>query len=167
MNLTEKNKVIAASIKRRDAISTQKGAEYTLEGDNYPKDTADVLANFKNVARELELEPLVVAAVYMKKHIDAIYTFFRKYQNITDKYDRRDLADAGEGIISRLDDLRNYADLVESIMYDEGLHPDATQEHMPEIIHTTITGLNPVAKNDPPETKLSQLLNCLIIDAGD
>ena len=148
MNLTEKNKVIAASIKRRDDISAQKGAEYTLEGDNYPKDTADILANFKRTGRDLELDPLIVAAVHTKKQIDSIYTFFRRYQKLEYQFERRELAEEGEGIISRLDDLRNYADLVESILYDEGLHPDATQEHMPEIIHTTITGLKPVAKND-------------------
>lgn len=128
MNLDTKIMMLREANTRRTSISDAKGPEYTLAGDAYGEQDTDVLANFKHVGDELELDALVVCSVYLKKHLDSIYTFMRRYQACEDEQDQLELCEQGEGIISRLDDARNYLDLFECLLFEKGLHPDSGQE---------------------------------------
>lgn len=100
---------------RRQKISEDKSAEYS-RGE-------DVLRNFKSVGNRLGLDPFVVAAVYLNKHIDSINTFIDKAADL-DSDNLTALMHEGEGIISRLDDARNYLDLLECILL-ERIHGDS------------------------------------------
>jgi hypothetical protein len=118
MHFSEKQLVIEEANARRMAISAEKGPEYSGAGSSYTVD-ADVLYNFKSVGARLGLEPLEVAGVYMTKHYDSVMTFLKG----TRGEDIQELAYRGEGIVSRLDDLRNYLDLIECLLIDVGALP--------------------------------------------
>jgi hypothetical protein len=47
-----------------------KGREYSHEGDR--------LANFKRIASELDIDPLIVCWVYFKKHVDSIASYVKE-----------------------------------------------------------------------------------------
>lgn len=94
---------------RRQGISEDKSKEYS-RGD-------DVLRNFKEVGRRLGLDPSVVACVYLNKHIDSINTFIDKAKDL-ETQELKGFMNEGEGIISRLDDARNYLDLLECILLE-------------------------------------------------
>lgn len=132
MNLQTKALLIDKADRRRRKISDDKGAEYTLEGATYGSEDADVLSNFKRIGEKLDIDPITVCAIYTFKHIDSLTTFLRRYMSTMDAHYRREIADEGEGIISRLDDARNYLDILECLLYESGVHPDSTQDLMPE-----------------------------------
>lgn len=120
MNYEQKAEVVAEANRRRGTISDTKGPEYAGQSTGYTEGTADVLANFKRNAEGTGLSAIVVAGVYAGKHWDSIQTFIREYQGRDSSDTKRALATDGEGIVSRLDDLRNYLDLFECILVDEG-----------------------------------------------
>ena len=126
MNLGNKETILKTALERRNKISNEKAAEYTRTGDHYGDKSVDVLANFKRVGEQLGLNPITVAGVYTLKQCDSIVTFINKLEQMDGKSvdEVMALVNEGEGIISRLDDLRNYADLVECILVDLEIHPD-------------------------------------------
>jgi hypothetical protein len=108
---------------RRFGITEEKGPEYSGAGSNYSADDADCLANFKNVAARIGSNPITVLGVYMLKHIDSVNTFIKELERVENLEQALDLVYAGEGIVSRLDDARNYLDILESLLWEFGLHP--------------------------------------------
>jgi ABC-type antimicrobial peptide transport system permease subunit len=48
-----------------------------VKGNDYTRGSEDVLANFKNVANKLNLDPKQVLLVYMDKHQDAIANYIK------------------------------------------------------------------------------------------
>lgn len=124
MNLKEKSALVARANERRGAISDAKGPEYAGQAEAYGTDGVDVLANFKRQAERWGVSPLVVAGIYEGKHQDALETFVRELQKAAGDWAKQfALVRQGEGILSRLDDLRNYADLFEGLLADLNLHP--------------------------------------------
>ncbi len=89
-------KIIDEAIKRRKAIMDTKGNDYA--GDS------DVNMNFKRNAKLLGMRTQQIWAVYFMKHIDAIMTYVG------------DGKIESEPIIGRLDDARNYLDILECLM---------------------------------------------------
>jgi hypothetical protein len=127
MNHQTKTALIQEATSRRTRLSDQKGEEYTVQPGTFNDDEADVLLNFKTVGDCLDLDPVVVCGVYLQKHMDSIHTFIRKYKS-ADTLDKRiDVMSEGEGIESRLDDARNYLDLMECLIY-EAIVEDGTYD---------------------------------------
>jgi len=122
VNLSTKLQVVDTANRRRGAISAEKGPEYTGEGKNYAE--GDILANFKNVASTVGSSPITVAGVYANKHWDSLSTFIRDLPQVETAAEARALVERGEGIVSRLDDLRNYMDLLECLLVEYRLHPE-------------------------------------------
>lgn len=81
----------------REQIVLQKRPEYT-EGKT------DVLANFKQVAEELGLDPLEVWYVYFRKHISSIVTFIKNPS-----------VQLSEPIFGRIKDAMNYLELLAAL----------------------------------------------------
>lgn len=73
----------------------RKGADYS-PGD-------DTLACFKRIAKAYDVDPMLVAAVYLEKHLDAIRTYIKK--------GRLNAEDLFEHTI----DARNYLNLIYAI----------------------------------------------------
>ena len=136
MNLRLKDEVVSRANTRRGAISNEKGPEYAGQADSYANDTADVLANFKRQDTRWghELSGLASAFLYFGKHLDSIETFGRELKKAgLDTAATVALVNRGEGIVSRLDDARNYLDLIECLLVDAGIHPDYPPvNHTPE-----------------------------------
>lgn len=130
MNLRLKNEVVSRANTRRGAISDQKGPEYAGQADAYTADNSDVLENFKRQDKRWGhgINGLTSAFLYFGKHLDSIETFGRELKKATSPEDALALVLRGEGIISRLDDARNYIDLIECLLVDAGLHPEFPQE---------------------------------------
>lgn len=82
-------------------ILITKGKEYTQDGD-------DRLKNFKVLAEELGIDPLIVWFIYFKKHIDSIASYI--------KHGRVVFSD--ENIEGRFADARNYLVLGRGIIDD-------------------------------------------------
>jgi hypothetical protein len=123
MNYAAKARVVTLANQRRGAISDEKGPEYAGSAEGYREQDADVLANFKrqDVRWGHALGGLASAFVYFGKHLDSIETFGRELLAAPDR--GPELVMRGEGFISRLDDARNYLDLIECLLVDNGLHP--------------------------------------------
>lgn len=126
MNYETRNRIIKRANARRLDIADQKGAEYSREGDFYTAVDADTLANFRAVGKRLGITELQTWAIYFLKQSDAIATFVNRIHN--GKLSDGDLqmqiqkySDEGEGILSRLDDIRNYADILECLLYEYGV----------------------------------------------
>jgi len=117
-----KRQIIAAARERADMISDEKGREYTQTGDEYQK-SGDILANFKRNAERFGVSPITVLGVYMGKHFDSIENFIQEIVTKTSYEDAVELVFSGEGIISRIDDARNYLDLMECLLFEYQLHP--------------------------------------------
>ena len=86
-------------------ISDSKSIEYTMSSE-------DKLANFKNIGERFEIEPMLVAGVYMNKHIDSVNNYIK-----TGKMS------AGESLKSRLQDIINYSILMIAIYHDCNTKP--------------------------------------------
>lgn len=110
MDRDEQFEVYLEADLRRRQITVEKSAEYTNESE-------DVLRNFKAIAERLGVHPLLVLAVYMNKHLDSVNTFIKRV-HASPSAEFPDLVQAGEGIISRLDDARNYLDLAECLVIE-------------------------------------------------
>lgn len=89
------------------------------------------MANFKRQGRRFNVSPLLAAGLYAGKHIDSFETTVRALEEKLREDDREGALEVvlrGEGFVSRLDDLRNYCDLLECLLYELKIHPDTTQE---------------------------------------
>lgn len=129
MNYAEKQRTVTAANQRRGVISDEKGPEYAGSAGEYTSANVDVLANFKRQDGRwgFETEGMASAFVYFGKHIDSIETFARELISALQSgrtEDAKALMTKGEGIVSRLDDARNYLDLIECLLVDAQLHPD-------------------------------------------
>lgn len=105
-----------AACVRRYALADAKGAEYSGAGASYRENGADVLANFKSVAERIGGTPEQVLMTYLLKHIDSINTTVR--EGAAPLPHTHNVYAAGEGIVSRMDDARNYLDLLECLLID-------------------------------------------------
>ena len=129
MNLSTKERILEIANERRNGISAQKGPEYAGSAAKYADADKDVLANFKRQGDRWGTSPLLPTGVYFGKHIDSIETFVREAtREGIDLKAQRDLAYKGEGILSRLDDARNYLDLMECLLVDLGILNDPRPE---------------------------------------
>ncbi len=95
-----------------DKVMAVKGPEYSGTGRG---STQDVNGNFKRVGELLGIDPLVVAAVYFLKHLDAILTYIKLG------------TEGSEPIYGRFGDAYNYIEIMASLV--------AEQKGDPEIIH--------------------------------
>lgn len=127
MNYKQKLELIELADRRRKGISDSKGPEYAGSGSKYTESDSDVLANFKRNAERTGTDAILVWAIYFGKHLDSIETFVREWSRAGDS-EKRVLVARGEGIVSRLDDARNYLDLGECLLADLGYHPPVDEE---------------------------------------
>ncbi len=102
MTNEERIAIIEAATERRMGIMDAKGADYQGE------EKEGVNGNFYRNARLLGVSPVLIWAVYFNKHIDALATYVR-----TGRLE-------SEGLRGRLDDIRNYIDIVEAMLVEEG-----------------------------------------------
>lgn len=128
MNHSDRRLVETNACTRRYGIADEKGAEYSGKGSTYKESGADTLANFKRVGERRGISAESALMVYLDKHMDSISTAVREasaYADIAGRVGRGPGAEkvyaAGEGIRGRLDDARNYLDLLECLLVDRGL----------------------------------------------
>ena len=70
MNLETFNQLVAKMREEQDELLQRKGADYT-------RHDPDRLANFRRLAKDLDVSPLVVWAIYAGKHWDAIMAYVK------------------------------------------------------------------------------------------
>jgi len=102
MTFEERQSIIEKAFKRRSELMRNKGKEYS-KGIK-----TDVNFNFKEVAKRLGLTKEQVLMVYFLKAILSI-----------EKWILDGELSSGETIISRLDDARNYLDILETLLYED------------------------------------------------
>jgi hypothetical protein len=102
MTNEERIAIIEAATKRRMDIMDVKGVDYQGE------EKEGVNGNFYRNGRVLGVSPVTIWAVYFNKHIDALMTYVR-----TGRLE-------SEGLRGRLDDIRNYVDILEAMLVEEG-----------------------------------------------
>ena len=100
MTTQQFNEIVVAARLRQDKLLKTKG-------DDYTRHDQDRLSNFKRLAKDLDLSPIKVWAVYAGKHWDALMAFIK-----TGKAE-------SEAIEGRFDDLHNYLYLLEGLLEDE------------------------------------------------
>lgn len=81
-----------------ESLTDSKGKEYSHD--------ADQLANFKRQAAELGVSPLMVLAVYLNKHLDAVKSFIKNGKEFS------------EPIEGRIDDAILYLILLKALISD-------------------------------------------------
>lgn len=158
MEYEVKRKLVELSRARRDEISDAKGAEYTKTGKEY-KEGGDILANFKTNADRFGQSPFTVLGVYLGKHFDSVENFIKDLSHVKNYEEALEVAFSGEGIISRLDDIANYVDLLESLLFEYQLHPFSvavTPEEEPREFDEPDYTVEPVEQVEP-ETEDEQL----------
>ena len=105
MDYKEREKIINKAYERRARLLENKGKEYS-QGNN------DINYNFREVVRRLGTAkagtPFYSCGVYMEKAILSMEAWFQGKE-----------LSSGESLISRLDDIRNYIDILESLFYEE------------------------------------------------
>jgi hypothetical protein len=94
-----------ALIEEANTLSDGKSIEYTQSSD-------DKLANFKNIGKRFNIDPLAVAGIYMNKHVDSINNYIK-----TGKIS------SGESLKSRLIDIINYSILMIAIEHEKNNDP--------------------------------------------
>lgn len=106
MNYEERQKIIEEATKRRFELLFNKGKEYSVGSE-------DINFNFKEIAKRLGTRlagtPEYVCLVYLYKHLLSL-----------EKWAKDGELSSGETIISRLDDIRNYLDILESLIQEKG-----------------------------------------------
>jgi hypothetical protein len=104
MKYQQRKKIIEQANKRRQSLMINKGKEYS-GGDE------DINYNFKETAKRLGTRLAgtseFVCLTFLLKHIQSI-----------EQWARNGKLSSGETIISRLDDARNYMDILESLIYE-------------------------------------------------
>lgn len=94
------DKLLDEMISEEQSVLKSKGNEYTQGGD-------DRLKNFKTLALEIGVSPLVVWFIYMKKHVDSVASYVKNGKVLSD-----------EPIQGRLMDIRNYCALGRALIDD-------------------------------------------------
>lgn len=79
-----------------------------VKGEDYTKGSADALANFKEGGKALNVDPKVVAWIFLNKHYQAITNFIRTNGQ-----------SQSEPIEGRIDDLINYLVLLKGIIVEQ------------------------------------------------
>lgn len=90
MNHDDFAKMFAGLVEKEVKLMLEKGEEY-CQGN------PDRLHNFKDIAKDLGLDPLQCWAVYFKKHVDSIMSYVKSGS-----------VKSNESIQSRFYDARNY-----------------------------------------------------------
>lgn len=105
MNYEERQKIIEEATQRRFKLLFNKGKEYSVGNE-------DINFNFKEIAKRLGTRlagtPEYVCLVYLCKHLLSL-----------EKWAKDGELSSGETIISRLDDIRNYLDILESLIREK------------------------------------------------
>jgi hypothetical protein len=117
MNYYERRLIERAACERRYGIADEKGAEYSQAGELYRDGDTDTLHNFFSVAERAGMTPVQCLLVYLAKHLDSVYTTAREAEALVGD-ERKERYAKGEGIIGRMDDARNYFDLLECVLAD-------------------------------------------------
>ena len=104
MNYKQRKQIIETANKRRQALMLNKGKEYS--GGN-----EDINFNFIEVANRLGTR-----LAGTKEYVCLVYLL--KHQLSIEKWARDGKLSSGEDIFSRLDDIRNYLDILESLIRD-------------------------------------------------
>jgi len=104
MKYLERKKIIETANKRRQSLMINKGKEYS--GGN-----EDINFNFIEVA-----DRLGTRLAGTKEFVCLVYLL--KHQLSIEKWARDGKLSSGEDIFSRLDDIRNYLDILESLIRD-------------------------------------------------
>lgn len=100
---TEERAILVKAARiRRDAIMRKKGADYAGS-------TTNANDNFYRNALAIGVSPNVVWSIYYNKHHDSLMTFIK-----TGTVE-------SEGIRSRLDDMQNYLDILETMLIEQGV----------------------------------------------
>ena len=110
MNQKELDELMEKMIVEEKAIMDRKGPDYT-------NDNLDRMANFKEIAEEYGVSPLLVLGIYLSKHLSSI----RKYctgKKLT-----------GEGIRSKIADSRNYLVFLRGFV--EEIEQEQSEDHKP------------------------------------
>jgi len=105
MNYQQRKKIIEAANKRRQALMLNKGSEYS-------KGEEDINFNFKEFAKRYGTR-LAGTPEYSCLHL------MFKHQLSIETWAKTGILSSGETIISRLDDIRNYMDILESIIREK------------------------------------------------
>ena len=99
MTLDDFDIFFTSMIERERALLTQKGQEYSGKEDRH--------ANFKRLAKQLNLTPEIILWVYLTKHLDGILSYIRGEYT------------GSEPIIGRIHDARNYLALLAGMIDHE------------------------------------------------
>lgn len=119
MNNTEFNALFEATIKTCSNIMVHKGGEYAHGTDR--------LDNFKRNAKDLQLMPEEVWAIYFRKHLDAITTYITDLRKGVNR-------PRSESITGRFDDAINYLLLGKALIVErEQQNAKSVQVSMPEM----------------------------------
>jgi hypothetical protein len=93
----------ATFLAMRERANVRRQADCDEKSRGYTRGDVDRLINFKRIGEKRGLSPQAILGVYMQKHLDTI-----------DHWINTGEEDA-EGLVSRLDDVRNYCDLLEGL----------------------------------------------------
>lgn len=103
MKIKEYNTLITAFRADGDAMANGKRVEYTeSQGDK------DVHANFKAIAKSLDLDPKIVIGVYLQKHTSSIFNYIKKGKTYSN-----------ESIGGRITDAIQYLELLYALIQDK------------------------------------------------
>lgn len=112
------------------------------KGEEYSRSDSDQLDNFKRQAAELGVSPMMVLAVYMNKHLDAIKSFIKNGREFS------------EPIEGRIDDAILYLILLKGLISDHRNGLIRTNEQMPFV------GIRPTVPPGPePNSAPKQIDN--------
>jgi len=100
MTLGDFDKLFLSMCEMERSILCTKGVEYSGRDDR--------LANFKRLARDLNLNPKIILWIYFIKHIDSIRSFILTGE-----------VNSTESIEGRIYDARNYLALLMGLIEDE------------------------------------------------
>ena len=124
MNINDYDKLIADFRKTGDAQAKAKRIEYTESRGN-----EDVFTNFKETAKDIEMDDLKVLYTFMKKHWSSIVNYIKTGQVYSD-----------EPIEERIQDLIQYLELTYARIMEKKLSkPEKQQspvsEEKPQVIN--------------------------------
>jgi hypothetical protein len=98
----------ANRFERRAVMADSKSNEYAKNDDR--------LANFKEVSRQLGVDPLAVAGVYWYKHVAAVQTFIRRVESGESVEEVE--ASLSEPIEGRIMDCQEYLDIIAALIQE-------------------------------------------------
>lgn len=124
MNINDYDKLIADFRKTGDAQAKAKRIEYTESRGN-----EDVFTNFKETAKDIEMDDLKVLYTFMKKHWSSIVNYIKTGQVYSD-----------EPIEERIQDLIQYLELTYARIMEKKLSKPKSQrprfsEEKPQVIN--------------------------------